>query len=204
MAKKMLKKKTQRKAAAKSAAAPVMDSAREIWLAGLGALNVAQQEGSRILEEGSKIFDKLVAEGSKMENKARKDVEGAMDNLRGEVENRMQGMRKQADAVRKQAADNWDRLEKIFEDRVARSLASLGIPSREDVNNLAAKVQLLSRQVAELDAKTGAAKAPAARRTAAKKATGKAARKTTRKKAIRRKTAGKAGSVAAKPAGGAG
>jgi hypothetical protein len=72
------------------------------------------------------------------------------------------------------------------------------------VNNLAAKVQLLSRQVAELDAKTGAAKAPAARRTAAKKATGKAARKTTRKKAIRRKTAGKAGSVAAKPAGGAG
>ena len=55
-----------------------MESAREIWLAGLGAFNIAQQEGSRILEEGSKIFDKLVAEGSRMEARTRKDVEGAM------------------------------------------------------------------------------------------------------------------------------
>ena len=45
MAKKRLKKKVVRKPAAKKAANPFVDSAREIWLAGLGAFSVAQQEG---------------------------------------------------------------------------------------------------------------------------------------------------------------
>lgn len=173
MAKKVLKKKVQRKTAARSAAAPVMESAREIWLAGLGAFNIAQQEGGRILEEGSKIFDKLVAEGSRMEARTRKDVEGAMNDLRGEVENRMGVVRKQAETVRRQAADNWDRLEKIFEDRVARSLGRLGIPSREDVNHLAERVRALSRQVSELTEKTahagGAGAKGRKKKTAAKR-----------------------------------
>lgn len=189
MAKKVLKKKAQRKTAAKSAGAPGMESAREIWLAGLGAFNVAQHEGSRILEEGGRIFDKLVAEGSRLEARARKDVEAAMNDLRGEMESRMEGVRQQADAVRKQAADNWDRLEKIFEDRVARSLTRLGIPSREDVDHLAEKVQVLSRRVAELDAGRGGAAA----RTTRKSGTGK---KATRKKTTR-KVARKAGRKAA-------
>jgi len=64
MAKKMLKKKVQRKPAAKEIAAPVMDSARDVWLAGLGAFSVAQQESGRIFEQGSKLFDRLVAEGA--------------------------------------------------------------------------------------------------------------------------------------------
>jgi poly(hydroxyalkanoate) granule-associated protein len=184
MAKKVLKKKVQRKTAAQSAAAPVMESAREIWLAGLGAFNIAQQEGSRILEEGSKIFDKLVAEGSRMEARTRKDVEGAMNELRGEVENRMGAVRQQAETVRRQAVDNWDRLEKIFEDRVARSLGRLGIPSREDVNGLADRVRVLSRQVAELTEKTahaGSARAKGGKTT--KKTAAKRGRKPTAKAA---------------------
>lgn len=184
MAKKVLKKKVQRKSAAQSAAAPVMESAREIWLAGLGAFNIAQQEGSRILEEGSKIFDKLVAEGSRMEARTRKDVEGAMNELRGEVENRMGAVRQQAETVRRQAVDNWDRLEKIFEDRVARSLGRLGIPSREDVNGLADRVRVLSRQVAELTEKTahaGGARAKGGKTT--KKTAAKRGRKPTAKAA---------------------
>lgn len=196
MAKKTLKKKAQRKSAAKSATAPVMESAREIWLAGLGAFNVAQQEGSRILEEGGKIFDRLVAEGTRLETRTRKDVEGAVDELRGEVDTRMAGVREQADAVRRQAADNWDRLETIFENRVARALAGLGIPTREEVNHLEEKVRVLSRQVAELDAKTSTVKAQATRATKAAKAARKTAtkaapRKTQRKKVTRKKTARK-------------
>ena len=72
MAKKTLKKKVAGKqynkankankaaspaAAVNKAAAPVVESAREIWLAGLGAFNVAQQEGYKVLEEGGKIFE---------------------------------------------------------------------------------------------------------------------------------------------------
>ena len=190
MAKKMLKKKVQRKPVAENVAAPVIDSAREIWLAGLGAFNVAQQESGRILEQGSKLFDKLVAEGSKVEKKARKDVEGAMEDIRDEMENRVEGVRKQADSVRKQAVDNWDKLEKIFEDRVARALAGLGIPSKDDVNSLSDKVQKLARQVAELDGETISVKKTVSRKAPVKKVPAKKAtvKKTTAKKVAAKKT----------------
>ena len=45
MAKKTLKKKVQAKPEIGKFAAPMVDSAKEIWLAGLGAFSVAQQEG---------------------------------------------------------------------------------------------------------------------------------------------------------------
>jgi poly(hydroxyalkanoate) granule-associated protein len=150
MAKKKLKKKVISRTASRKSAAPVVDSAREIWLAGLGAFNVAQQESGRIIEEGSKLFDRLVSEGNKVESKTRKEVQGAVGDIKGEVENRVGNMRKQADVVRKQASDNWDKLEKIFEDRVARSLTRLGIPSNEDVSDLAGKIEKLATQVSEL------------------------------------------------------
>ena len=200
MAKKMLKKKVQRKPAVKNVAAPMVDSAREIWLAGLGAFNVAQQEGGRILEQGSKLFDNLVAEGSKVEKKARKDVEGAVGEIRNEMENRVEGVRKQADLVRRQAVDNWDKLEKIFEERVARALAGLGIPSKEDVTNLSDKVQKLARQVADLDAGTATVKV-SVKKTAVKKARVKKApakKATVKKAAVKKATVKKA--TARKPA----
>ncbi len=219
MAKKKLKRKVQVKPAAKKNVNPVVDSAREIWLAGLGAFSVAQTEGGKIIDEGSKMFDKLVAEGSKLEKRTRKDVEGAVDELRsdietvvddirGDIESRVKdfrgdvktgfgGVRKQAESVRKQASDNWDKLEKIFEDRVSRSLASLGIPTRDDVNDLARRVQKLSSQVAAMDkkvkpaAKKAVVKKPAAKKPVAKKAVVKKAalKKPVAKKAAVKKAA---------------
>lgn len=182
MAKKLLKKKVSNKSTVEKVAAPVVDSAKEIWLAGLGAFNIAQQESGRIIEQGSKLFDKLVAEGSKLEKKTRKDVGEVVEDFRGEVETRVEGIRQQADAVRKQASDNWDKLERIFEDRVARALTSMGIPSKDDVNDLADKVQKLARQVAEMHGKGTPVKA----RPVVKKAT----RKVVRKSATKSKGAG--------------
>lgn len=197
MAKKTLKKKVAHKQAPKAAspveavnkaAAPVIESAREIWLAGLGAFNVAQQEGYKVLEEGSKIFEKLVAEGSKIEAKTRKEVQGAVSDIRSEVESRVaearNQARNQADAVRKQAVDNWDKLEKIFEERVARSLTKLGIPSQDDLSKLSARVAELSKRVDAVGAKPAKASKPA---TAGKttKASKKAATKKTARKVAR-------------------
>jgi poly(hydroxyalkanoate) granule-associated protein len=196
MAKKVLKKKVQHKATAQNAGAPVVESAREIWLAGLGAFNVAQQESGRILEQGSKLFEKLVAEGNKIEQKTRKDVVGAIDSIRGEVESRVEGMKQQAGVVRQQANENWDKLERIFEDRVARALSRLGIPSKEDVNGLAEKVQKLAREVSVLDGKKSTAqsrvkvavkakKAPAKKAAVKKPVVGQVARKKVAKKPAR-------------------
>jgi len=184
MKKKVLKKKLQRKPAAKPAArnvaVPAVESAREIWLAGLGAFSVAQQESGRILEQGTKLFDRLVAEGSKIELKTRKEVEGAVEDFRGEVESRVEAMKHQADEVRRQAADNWDKLEKIFESRVGRALSGLGIPSKDDVNGLANKVDSLTREVAQLESKLVMTKAKPKSRPAARKPT---VRKAAKKKA---------------------
>ena len=141
--KKKVVKKTQAKPAVADYAAPVVESAREIWLAGLGAFSVAQAEGGKMIEQGNKLFKDLVAEGTKLETKTRKAAETAVDDIKGEVETRV-------DAVRQQAADNWDKLENIFEERVARVLGQLGVPTAADVNELSERVAKLSRQVSDL------------------------------------------------------
>ena len=102
--KKVMKKKAQAKPAAASFAVPVVDSAREIWLAGLGAFSFAQSESGKIIEQGNKLFEKLVSEGQKLEKKTRNVAESAVGDIKGEVESTV-------DAVRKQAVDNWDKLE---------------------------------------------------------------------------------------------
>jgi len=205
MAKKKLKKKVQRRGSPSKLSEPVVQSAREVWLAGLGALNVAQQEGGKILERGSKLFEKLVEEGGKFESKTRRDFEGAVSDLRGEVENRMSGVKQRTDSVRKQAADNWDKLEKIFEERVARALASLGIPTRDDIKRLSERVQSLAEQVSALDSasktsrkaasKKAAPKKAASRKAAPKKpAVKKTGRKKAKKKAVKKTVVKKSGS----------
>lgn len=168
--KKVLKKKVQAKPAVSSIAAPVIESAREIWLAGLGAYSVAQAEGGKLIEQGTRLFDKLVSEGNKLEKLTRNVAGTAVGDIKGGVESTV-------DAVRKQATDNWDKLENIFEDRVARVLGRLGVPSADEVNKLSERVQKLSRQVTTLS-KSGSPKASAAK-AAPRKATAK--KKTTKK-----------------------
>jgi poly(hydroxyalkanoate) granule-associated protein len=182
MAKKKLKKKVQRRSTASKLGTPVVESAREVWLAGLGALKIAQQESGKVLEQGSKLFDRLVEEGGKLEDKTRGDLEGVVADVRGEIENRMSGVKERTDAVRKQASDNWDKLEKIFEERVARALASLGIPTSDDITRLSARVKELAAQVSALDSKKAPAKSSPAR---TKKASAKKAPRTATKKAVK-------------------
>ena len=162
MAKKTLKKKVQAKTDVSKFAAPVVDSAREIWLAGLGAFAVAQQESGKLIEQGNKLFEKLVDEGSKLEKQTRKVAEDTVGGFRGEVEDRVE-------TVRQTAVDNWDKLEKVFEDRVSRVLGRLGVPTADDVNKLSARVQKLSREVSRMGTKAKARK-PAAKRAAPKPA----------------------------------
>jgi hypothetical protein len=48
------------------------------------------------------------------------------------------------------AAGTWDRLEQVFEDRVARALGSLGVPSKQDIDRLSKRVVELSAAVQAL------------------------------------------------------
>lgn len=176
MAKKTLKKKATKKEN------PVLSSARDIWLAGLGAMAVAQQEGGKVIEQGNLLFEKLVKEGSKFEGKTRKAAGGAVDDLKDGIDNRF-------GSVRKQAAENWDKLEKVFEERVARALGRLGVPTADDVQELIERVQDLAEKVKTVALDTASKSRPATRAR-------KPARKTASKAKSTRKTARKSGGAA--------
>ena len=116
----------------------IKESAQQIWLAGLGAFAKAQAEGG-------KLFDTLVKEGSAIEQKTRKFTDSKVHDVRGAVESSV-------GAARQRATDTWDRLEKVFEDRVSRSLSRLGVPGRQDMDALAARVEELARAVRQSNA----------------------------------------------------
>jgi poly(hydroxyalkanoate) granule-associated protein len=135
----------------------IRNSAQQIWLAGLGAFSKAQ-------EEGVKVFDALVKEGKGLEAKTRKLTEERV----GEVTEQMNKATQTATAKANAA---WDKLEQVFEDRVARSLNRLGVPTNKDIRSLSKQVEELSAAVKALRAKQPkAAKAPAKKAAAKRKA----------------------------------
>lgn len=126
----------------------VKESAQQIWLAGLGAFAKAQ-------EEGGKVFEALVKEGLSIQRKTQSVAEEKIT----EATSKMTSM---ATDISARASGQWDKLENIFEDRVAKALNKLGVPSAKDVDALIARIDALNASVQKLSAK-----APAAPRTAA-------------------------------------
>jgi hypothetical protein len=80
-----------------------------------------------------------------------------------------------AKEMQQMAGGTWDKLEQVFEDRVARALSKLGVYTQNDVQRLAARVDELAAAVNKL------VKAPAGGGAAAKSATPAAKRATKRK-----------------------
>ena len=113
----------------------LVESAQQIWMAGVGAFTRAQGEGS-------KLFEALVKEGMTIEKTTRKLATGKVDAVRDAVEDRV-------GVVRERATDTWDRLEKVFEERVQRALNRLGVPGRDELADLIARVDDADRRTAQ-------------------------------------------------------
>lgn len=163
----------------------LVESAQQIWMAGVGAFTRAQGEGS-------KLFEALVKEGMTIEQTTRKLATGKVDAVRDAVEDSV-------GVVRERAVDTWDRLENVFETRVQRALNRLGVPAREDLAELTSRVNELNAELRKLGK---AAPAKAARKTAAAKPAKKArtAKVPARKPAPAKKPAAKKAKVARRPA----
>ena len=131
-----------------------------IWLAGLGALAGAQASAQT---EGSKAFEGLVQQG--LDWQAR--TQALAKEKWAEAAERMGAMTAQATG----GVGSWDKLGGIFEDRVARALASMGMPSASEVAQLKARVEALEAALAALQGAAPASQAPraAARRQSAAK-----------------------------------
>ena len=142
-------------------AGSVKDSAQQIWLAGLGAF-------SRVQEEGSKVFEALTKEGQAIQ---RRTQEAAGEKM-AEASSKMTNM---ATDIQSKAGQQWDKLENIFEERVAKALNKLGVPSARDVEALTARLDELKQSLHEMSSKAPAAKTTA--KTATKKAASPAAKR---------------------------
>jgi poly(hydroxyalkanoate) granule-associated protein len=129
-------------------AAAIEGSASQIWLAGLGAYSKAQVEGTRLfnslIEEGKRIqdcatkaayqaqadgvkfFEDLVKEGGKVQQRAARAASHSITDARAT------------------ASGIWDRLENVFEDRVAQALHSLNVPTKREIEALGKRVSELT------------------------------------------------------------
>ena len=126
MVKKLVVKKLKSVGKDGQLSATIRESAQQIWLAGLGAFAKAQQEGN-------KVYDALIREGEAIQQKTRKVTEDKVTEMAAK------------------ATGTWDKLEQVFENRVARSLNSLGVPTKDDVAQLAKRVAELKAEVEKLN-----------------------------------------------------
>ena len=87
------------------------------------------------------------------------------------------------------AGGTWDKLEQVFEDRVARALSKLGVHTQADVERLSKRVEALSEAVNELIKSGGAParKRPVAKRRPRKQATDQASAPETTESAPRKR-----------------
>ena len=177
MVKKLQKLSADKKKSNAQLSSTVKDSAQQIWLAGLGAFSKAQ-------EEGGKVFEALVKEGLTIQRKTQAVAEEKIT----EATSRVTTM---ASDIGTKAQGQWDKLENIFEDRVAKALAKLGVPSARDLEALSARVDALAKGSKAAPVKAAAKKA-AAKKAAPAKAAAKPAAKAPARKAATRKTAARA------------
>ena len=165
MVKKLQKMADKKKAAAASGfpaglldsavAQNVKDSAQHIWAAGLASFAKAQGEGA-------KVFEALVSEGLKLQKKTQSAAEEKLSAVASKVSS-------VAGDVGTKAGQQWDKLETIFEARVAKALQGLGVPSKADLDTLIERIDALAAATGVQPAKKAAARkaAPAAKKAPA-------------------------------------
>ncbi|RBP21978.1 poly(hydroxyalkanoate) granule-associated protein [Marinobacter pelagius] len=118
-------------------AARIKGSARQIWLAGLGAYTKAEEDTGR-------FFERLVQEGEQLESKTR----GVVGKQIKSVEDRVEG-------VRERATGTWDKLENMFDERVSGALRRLGIHRREEIEALERRIEILETELNRIRNRSG-------------------------------------------------
>ena len=143
--------KTRRSARATSA----NDTARKLWLAGLGAVSLAQKQGTKIVET-------LVDEGEQFRTRSEKYVNGMSRDVRRAADDAQKRVKAFVTPIRKRAEATVRRFEGVVTDRLGDLLGRFGVPSKSEVEELNERVGTLNREI-----KTGARKPT--RKTATRK-----------------------------------
>ncbi len=115
----------------------VTGRAREIWLAGLGAL-------SRLEEEGDKVFETLIERGKEYENKRREQIEQTTETLRDQQASFTESF---TEDVTQRLDDATQSVEKAVSDTLSGTLGRLGVPTQDEVRGLSRRVGELSEKL---------------------------------------------------------
>lgn len=121
----------------------VLDIAHRVWLAGLGALSTAQDEGDR-------LFRQLVDRGREMEGQGRETVQGAAGRARATAGSVREGARTSAESVRESARSAAEGVGEALDARVGSVLSRLGVPTRSEIHELTRRIEELNAQVERL------------------------------------------------------
>lgn len=122
------------------------DSVHKVWLAGLGAVAMAEKEGGKFLKN-------LVEEGEAYEGRGKE----RFDDVKTKVD-------EATDKVKDRAESTFGKVGDKFDDAVAGAMRRLGVPSRDEIATLTSRVEELTAVVEQLrdGKKTSAKKAAAA------------------------------------------
>jgi len=108
------------------------DSAHKIWLAGLGALAAAE-------EEGTKVFNRLVDRGRDVESRGKGDFQETVDRAKAKV-----------DEAKAKVGDTVETWSGKLDEAVTATLHRLGVPTREEIRTLTQRVEELNAKVEQL------------------------------------------------------
>ncbi len=130
---------------AKQVQTEIIENAHQIWLAGLGAVATAG-------EEGSKLFKNLVEKGENFEKAGKDRVEQARGAVTG---------------VKVVAESYWETFERTLDDKVTGVIHRMGVPTKDEIDVLTERVEALTAAIEKLRTKETPKPGPSA--AAAKK-----------------------------------
>lgn len=186
----MAKKKTQSKQRYTSRRPKdVAGQLEHAFLAGLGALSDAQ-------ERGAKTFESLVKQGEAFRKDATDKTEALISDVQDAIRGMAGGAQSKATGLLDQMRDasQLDKLNSVFDSRVASTMDRLGVPRKADIDALERKLDRVLRAVESKPSAKTVGSRKSKKRSTTKKAVRKAsskkvakrARKTTAKKAAKK------------------
>ena len=93
--------------------------------------------------ETGHLVDSLVGEGEKFRGQALKMAKEKTD----EIKERVAEVRDQVGDIKGKAASTLDSLEQLFEERVARALTRLGVPTRDELQVIAKRLEGINKRI---------------------------------------------------------
>ena len=113
----------------------VTTAGRDVWLAGLGAIATVEQEGTALYDSVVKQGEALVKRGETMEKRGKVRIAAVRDDVE----------------ARREAV--VEKVETRVVDPMVEALQKLGVPTRAEVQKLAAHVEALAERVGLLIAR---------------------------------------------------